>query len=164
MIYQSPVGDILLKATDKALIQLHFLTEAERENIVERDSGTQSSILNAALTQLDDYFAGKRHDISVPLHLGGTPFMQEVWSALINIPYGQTKTYGEIAASIGRPKAARAVGMACNRNPIALFVPCHRVVGANGNLVGFRGGTHIKEKLLALEAENKKQVKTSKKK
>jgi methylated-DNA-[protein]-cysteine S-methyltransferase len=154
MIYQSPVGDILVKATDKALTQLYFLTEAERPDMVLRD--IESSILDKASTQLDEYFAGNRRDLSIPLHFGGTPFMQEAWEALRTIPYGQTRAYGEIAASIARPKAARAVGMACNRNPISLFIPCHRVVGSNGNLVGFRGGTHIKEKLLALEAEGEK--------
>ena len=156
MIYQSPVGDILIKATDEALIELHFLTEVERTDILEQEIEVQSSILDMVSAQLDEYFAGNRRDFAVPLHLGGTAFMQDVWSALMNIPYGQTRAYGEIAASIGRPKAARAVGMACNRNPIALLIPCHRVVGANGDLVGFRGGTHIKEKLLALETENER--------
>jgi methylated-DNA-[protein]-cysteine S-methyltransferase len=164
MIYQSPVGDILIKATDEALTSLHFLTEVERADILEHETATQPSILDTASAQLDEYFAGNRHDLSIPLHLGSTVFMQEVWSALMNIPYGETRTYGEIAASIGRPKAARAVGMACNRNPIALFIPCHRVVGANGSLVGFRGGVNIKEKLLALEAEGKGQVKKSRNK
>ena len=156
MIYQSAIGDILIKATDEAIIELHFLTEEERADIMEDETETHSSILDTALIQLDEYFAGERRDFSIPLHLGGTPFMQEVWNALMNIPYAQTRRYGEIAASIGRPKAARAVGMACNRNPIALFIPCHRVIGANGSLVGFRGGIDIKEKLLALEAKGNK--------
>jgi len=141
-----------MKATDEALIGLHFLENAEKGNILENEVGTGSPLLNEASAQLDDYFAGNRRTFSVPFHLVGTAFMQEVWSALMDIPYGQTRRYGEIAAFIGRPKAARAVGMACNRNPIALFIPCHRVVGVHGNLVGFRGGIEIKEKLLALES------------
>jgi len=151
MIYHSGVGDILMRATDEALIELRFLTANERAGISGRETEIHSSILGTASAQLDEYFKGDRRDLSVPLYLGSTPFMQEVWGALMNIPYGETRRYGEIAASIGRPKAARAVGMACNRNPVALFIPCHRVVGANGNLVGFRGGVDIKEKLLALE-------------
>ena len=162
MLYQSSIGDILIRAEEEAIIGLHFLTGAERTDILECE--IEPSILGEASAQLDEYFAGNTRYLSIPLHVGGTTFLREVWNALMNIPYGQTRTYGEVAASIGRPKAARAVGMACNRNPISLFIPCHRVVGATGNLVGFRGGIHIKERLLALEAENKEQVKTPKKK
>jgi len=132
MIYRSEVGDILMKTTDEALIEFHFLTAFEQADISGSEIETHSSILDTAVAQLDEYFAGDRRDLSVPLHLDSTMFMQEVWGALMNIPYGQTRRYGEIAASIGRPKAAR-------------------VVGANGNLVGFRGGIDIKEKLLELE-------------
>ena len=149
MIYHSDIGDIFLKATDKDLIDLHFLSE---EDVFEGEIVSSSPILKETSAQLDEYFAGKRQVFSVPTNPVGTTFMQEVWDALTKIPYGQTKRYGEVAASIGRPTAFRAVGMACNRNPIALIIPCHRVIGAKGDLVGFRGGIEIKEKLLALES------------
>ena len=151
MIYHSDIGDILLKATDTVLIGLHFLTEEEKDAL-ECEMVSPSPVLKETSAQLDEYFAGNRRVFSVPAKPAGTTFMQEVWDALMKIPYGQTRRYGEIAASIGRPTASRAVGMACNRNPIALIIPCHRVIGAKGDLVGFRGGIHIKEKLLALES------------
>ncbi|MDR2855391.1 MAG: methylated-DNA--[protein]-cysteine S-methyltransferase [Methanomicrobiales archaeon] len=152
MIYHTAIGDILLKTTDEALIGLHFLTQEEKD-VFEGDTDSPSPILRETSAQLDEYFAGKRRVFSVSTKPAGTTFMQEVWDALMKIPYGQTRRYGEIAASIGRPTASRAVGMACNRNPIALIIPCHRVIGAKGDLVGFRGGVDIKEKLLALESE-----------
>ena len=152
MIYNSDIGEILIRANDEALIELRFLTEAEKTDILKTENDSSSPILKEVSVQLDEYFAGSRREFSVPLNVGGTEFMEEVWNALVAIPYGQTKKYGEIAASVGRPKAARAVGMACNRNPIALIIPCHRVVGSKGSLVGFRGGIDIKEKLLALES------------
>ena len=152
MIYNSDIGEILIRANDEALIELRFLTEAEKTDVLKTENDSSSPILKEVSVQLDEYFAGDRREFSVPLNVAGTEFMEEVWNALVAIPYGQTKKYGEIAASVGRPKAARAVGMACNRNPIALIIPCHRVVGSKGSLVGFRGGIDIKEKLLALES------------
>ena len=102
-------------------------------------------------TQLSEYFSGARREFDLPHAPQGTAFQMQVWEALRAIPYGETRTYGEIARAIGRPKAARAVGMACHVNPIAVIVPCHRVVGSTGGLTGYAGGLPVKERLLALE-------------
>ncbi len=104
-----------------------------------------------ARDQLLEYLAGRRRDFDLPLDPEGTPFQKSVWEALRAIPWGTTRTYGQIAAAIGRPKAVRAVGQANNRNPIAIFIPCHRVVGADGALTGYAGGLDMKQKLLELE-------------
>ena len=104
--------------------------------------------------QLNEYFSGTRREFDLPLAPHGTVFQMLVWEALRAIPYGETRTYGEIARMIGRPKAARAVGMACHNNPIAVIIPCHRVVGSAGSLTGYAGGLPVKERLLALEKAN----------
>ena len=106
-----------------------------------------------AARQLEEYFAGRRRDFDFPILPAGTPFQQQVWRALREIPYGQTVSYGGLAARIGNPKASRAVGMANNKNPLMVVVPCHRVLGANGALVGYAAGLEIKERLLRLERE-----------
>ena len=98
-----------------------------------------------------EYFSGRRQVFTLPLALEGTPFQHRVWEALRKIPYGSTCSYGEVAAAVGNPKASRAVGMANNRNPLPVLIPCHRVIGADGGLVGYGGGLDIKKKLLALE-------------
>lgn len=113
------------------------------------------AILDEAERQLREYFEGRRRAFDLPLELSGTPFQRLVWDALLGIPYGEVKTYGELARKIGKPRAARAVGGACHANPIAIIVPCHRVVGTGGALVGFGGGLDVKEKLLDLERANK---------
>lgn len=113
--------------------------------------GPVSPVLAQAAAQLAEYFAGQRQSFTVPLAPRGTPFQQEVWRALCAIPYGQTRSYGQLAAALGRPSAARAVGGACRRNPIWLMIPCHRVVGASGSLTGYAGGLERKKALLALE-------------
>ncbi len=110
-----------------------------------------TALTNEAATQLMEYFAGKRRTFSLPLSPKGTPFQKEVWQALSSIPYGQTRSYADIAAQVGRPKAYRAVGMANNRNPIPIVIPCHRVVGSSGDMVGYAYGTKIKRYLLELE-------------
>jgi methylated-DNA-[protein]-cysteine S-methyltransferase len=104
-----------------------------------------------AAKQLREYFAGKRREFILPLELKGTEFQLDCWNALDDIPYGETRSYGDIARAVGRPKAFRAVGMACNRNPIPIIVPCHRVIGSNGSLVGFGGGIERKKFLITLE-------------
>ena len=104
-----------------------------------------------AAAELEEYFAGRRQAFTVPLSPRGTDFQQAVWEALRAIPYGETRTYGEIAAAVGRPKAARAVGMANHDNPLLIFTPCHRVVGKNGALTGFACGLEVKRRLLELE-------------
>lgn len=112
---------------------------------------TETPLLKEAARQLESYFAGELKEFSLPLEPSGTDFLKQVWSALCEIPFGKTATYGEIAERIGRPKAARAVGLANNRNPIPIFIPCHRVIGADGSLTGYRGGLEMKKKLLELE-------------
>jgi len=111
----------------------------------------ETALIKKAAGQLEEYFAGKRKVFSLPLALNGTEFQKSVWRALQTIPYGETRSYKEIAVLTGSPKAYRAVGLANNRNPIAIIVPCHRVIGSNGDLVGFGGGLPLKKQLLDLE-------------
>jgi len=111
----------------------------------------ESPLIKKAAKQFDEYFKKDRKDFDLPLVLHGTDFQVKVWKALQKIPYGQTRSYGELAAMIGNPKACRAVGMANNRNPIAIIFPCHRVIGHDGSLTGFGGGLELKQKLLDLE-------------
>ena len=107
--------------------------------------------LRKAAQELSEYFAGNRKEFDIPLNPKGTDFQKSVWNALCTIPYGKTMSYGQVAAQIGNPKASRAVGMANNKNPIPILIPCHRVIGANGKLVGYGGGIWMKQKLLELE-------------
>ncbi|WP_316558234.1 methylated-DNA--[protein]-cysteine S-methyltransferase [Methanimicrococcus hongohii] len=118
------------------------------------DAASAPAAVVEAFSQLEEYFSGERKEFTVPLAPAGTPFMKNVWEALCTIPYGKTATYKEIANAVGNPKACRAVGMANNKNPIAIFIPCHRVIGSSGKLVGYAGGTDVKQKLLILENEN----------
>jgi len=111
----------------------------------------ESPLIKTAAAQLAEYFAGKRAKFDLPLAPAGTEFQRSVWRALQTIPYGKTRSYGEIAAQIGNPKAFRAVGLANNRNPIVIIIPCHRVIGHDGSLVGFGGGLDVKQYLLDLE-------------
>ncbi|WNY25019.1 methylated-DNA--[protein]-cysteine S-methyltransferase [Methanolapillus millepedarum] len=118
------------------------------------DSSMETPLHKNAFSQLDEYLAGNRKAFDLPLAPSGTEFMENVWAALLEIPYGKTACYQEVAVSVGSPKAVRAVGLANNRNPIPIFIPCHRVIGKNGKLVGFGGGLDLKQKLLDLEREN----------
>ena len=106
--------------------------------------------------ELEEYFVGARKSFDLPIRFAGTPFQRRVWAALAEIPYGETRSYGQIARLVGSPGAARAVGMACHVNPVVLLIPCHRVVGATGALTGFGGGLEVKKRLLTLEAEHSK--------
>lgn len=110
-----------------------------------------SALTDRAAAQLDAYFSGERKSFDLPLSPKGTPFQRAVWAALTQIPYGETRSYRDIAAAIGNPKASRAVGMACHRNPIWIAIPCHRVVGTNKSLTGYAGGLDMKQALLELE-------------
>ncbi len=110
-----------------------------------------NSLTNEAFSQLEEYFRKKRKTFDLPLKIKGTPFQEKVWRVLLKIPYGETRTYGEIAEKIGYPKGARAVGMANHNNPLWIVVPCHRVVGKGGKLTGYAGGIQVKEKLLKIE-------------
>ena len=108
-----------------------------------------------AVKELEEYFKGKRKEFTVPCRPEGTDFQKRVWEALTRIPYGETRTYKEIAAEAGNPKASRAVGMANNKNPVPIIIPCHRVIGSDGKLTGYAGGLGVKEFLLNLERENR---------
>ena len=112
----------------------------------------ETPLLAEAMRQLAEYFAGGRREFELPLVPEGTPFMRRVWAELVKVPYGATATYGEIAERIGNPGGSRAVGLANNRNPIAIIIPCHRIIGSSGKLVGYAGGVELKERLLALES------------
>ena len=112
----------------------------------------ETPLLAEAMRQLAEYFAGERREFELPLAPEGTPFMRWVWAELVKVPYGATATYGEIAERIGNPGGSRAVGLANNRNPIAIIIPCHRIIGSSGKLVGYAGGVELKERLLALES------------
>ncbi len=121
---------------------------------IEDSNVSETKLIKEAHKQLEEYLNKKRKEFELPLLPQGTEFQLKVWNALKEIPYGQTCSYKDIAIKAGNEKASRAVGMANNRNPIAIFIPCHRVIGANGKLVGYAGGLDIKEKLLDLEREN----------
>jgi len=143
-VYESPVGPLRLEAQDGSLVALHLNAKPGPENL-------EDPVLADATEQLRAYFAGERTSFDLPLDMHGNPFEKRVWDELKEIPYGETVSYGEIAARVGAPGAARAVGLANGRNPIAIIVPCHRVIGANGKLVGFGGGLPMKRALLDLE-------------
>lgn len=145
VVVQSPVGDLTLTEENGALTGLYF----GRRSLKGEEGLT--ALLERASRQLEEYFAGKRKQFDLPLSLWGTEFQRQVWAALRDIPYGETRSYGQIAQAVGRPKAVRAVGMANHRNPISIIVPCHRVVGADGSLTGYGGGLENKKFLLALE-------------
>lgn len=144
-IHQTTIGKIGIEEDDGFIIRVSL-------NAAEPVTKTKSSpLIEKAFEQLNQYLSGKRTAFDLPLRPEGTPFMESVWQALQNIPYGSTASYKDIAEAIGNPKACRAVGLANNRNPIAIFIPCHRVIGANGALVGYAGGLFMKEQLLKLE-------------
>lgn len=151
-VIPSPVGELTLVARGAGLAAI--LWENDKPNRVrlgEMRVDDSCAVLQETARQLGEYFAGTRQQFDVPLDFAGTAFQQEVWQALLTIPYGQTRSYGEIARQIGRPAAVRAVGAANGKNPISIIAPCHRVIGATGELTGFAGGLHAKETLLALE-------------
>ena len=143
---EPPIGLITLVEEGDAVTQLHF--GAFFSGIAEQ---RETPLLQEAARQLTAYFQGQLRNFSLPLQPKGTTFQRSVWEQLQRIPYGQTCSYGDIARACGNPKASRAVGMANNRNPISIIIPCHRVIGADGKLVGYGGGLDIKIRLLELE-------------
>jgi methylated-DNA-[protein]-cysteine S-methyltransferase len=154
----SPVGILTLAATDQGLAAV--LWENDRPGRVPLQItavGERHPVLVETERQLEEYFAGSRTHFALPFDLSGTPFQQNVWQALMTIPFGETRSYGEIARQIGQPAASRAVGAASGRNPVSIVAPCHRVVGAAGALTGFAGGLEVKARLLALEQTAKKR-------
>jgi methylated-DNA-[protein]-cysteine S-methyltransferase len=146
--YQTPLGKIVLIENGSAVTRLIF-----SEVLPEGVNCTETPLLKKAVLELQEYFAGTRKRFDLPFSPQGTDFQQKVWKALQDIPYGAVVSYKDIALAIGNEKACRAVGGANNKNPIAIIIPCHRVIGADGSLVGYGGGLEIKRRLLALEKQ-----------
>ncbi|GGV73246.1 methylated-DNA--protein-cysteine methyltransferase [Streptomyces gelaticus] len=149
-VLDSPYGPLTLVATDKVLSGLYMTGQRHRppeETFGEPDPRP----FTETARQLDAYFAGELHTFDLPLHLDGTPFQRRVWAQLQLIPYGETRSYGELAENLGKPGASRAVGLANGKNPVGIIVPCHRVIGASGSLTGYGGGLDRKQRLLAFE-------------
>jgi len=150
---KSPVGVLKLVASDRGLTAILWENDSpSRVRLGTLVEDNNHPVLRETARQLNDYFAGKRQGFSLKFDVAGTGFQKEVWQALATIPFGETRTYGEIARQIGRPKAIRAVGAANGRNPLSIVVPCHRVIGSNGKLTGFAGGLDTKAALLKLES------------
>ena len=150
--YRSPIGPIEITATRKKIVSVTL----GKERTVESSDGYP--LLQRCIEEMDQYFKGKRWHFTLPLDYGGgTEFQQMVWKILLSIPFGETMTYGEIAQATGKKGAARAVGGACHANPLAVLVPCHRVLGANGNLTGFGGGLWRKKWLLHHEQKGEQE-------
>jgi methylated-DNA-[protein]-cysteine S-methyltransferase len=148
----SPVGDLLVAATDRGLARIHFDPEGQEDELARVFGPRVLRIpLDDVRRELDEYFEGRRREFDLPIDLRVAPFHAEVLRELARVPYGVTTTYGALAAKVGHPRAARAVGMVMNRNPIPIVLPCHRVVGANGSLTGYAGGLDRKLQLLQLE-------------
>jgi methylated-DNA-[protein]-cysteine S-methyltransferase len=147
MPMDTPVGRLVLESDGDALIGIWLPTSGMQAG---SDGTGAPPVLKDTVTQLEEYFAGERTEFDVPMDLDGTAFQREVWAELSRIPYGETISYGELARRVGRPKGPRAVGQANGRNPIAIIVPCHRVVASNG-LGGYGGGLPMKRALLAVE-------------
>lgn len=151
---QTPVGLLTLVACDQALVAVLWDNDdATRVKLSESFEQNEHPLLVEIEKQLVEYFAGQRTQFTIPLDFQGTAFQKSVWSALLQIPFGETRSYKQIAESIGNVKAVRAVGAANGKNPISIIAPCHRVIGANGKLVGFAGGLKNKDILLNLESK-----------
>ena len=146
IIFDTPVGQMALAEEGDALTHLWLPGQGYPRIAVH-----ETELLGEGKRQLLEYLSGLRRNFSLPLRPQGTEFQREVWRSLEDIPYGETITYGELARRVGRPKAVRAVGQANHRNPLSIFIPCHRVVGANGSLTGYGGGLELKQSLLDLE-------------
>lgn len=146
----SPIGRLLVAGDEQGLRFLLFTRGRDRAE-PKPDWEPDRGLLKEPVKQLSSYFAGKLREFDLRLAPEGTPFQQQVWRALCDIPYGETTSYGELARRIANPKAVRAVGLANGSNPISIVIPCHRVIGSNGSLVGYGGGLPIKQALLALE-------------
>lgn len=151
-IMKSPVGDLKLVASDKGLAAILWENDSpKRVRLSIAGEDRRHAVLVETERQLAEYFSGTRKAFTVPLDFNGTDFQKSVWQALLEIPFGQTRSYGEIAKSLGNAKAMRAVGAANGKNPISIIAPCHRVIGSTGQLTGFAGGLEVKARLLELE-------------
>lgn len=149
--YQTVIGTLGIAEADGKLTHVNICSRKWPADCIEQET----PLLAEAAHQIKEYLAGQRKEFNLPLAPQGTPFQLKVWAALQTIPYGETATYKDIAVKVGSPLGCRAVGMANNKNPIGIVIPCHRVVGSNGKLVGYAGGLDIKAKLLNLEQINK---------
>lgn len=145
--YETDMGKIGIAETEGKITHVYF----ENDRLPQDTPVCETPVLKEAARQLKSYLAGELTEFSLPLAPAGTDFMKQVWTRLCEIPAGKTATYKEIAAKVGVPNGARAVGLANNRNPIPVFIPCHRVIGADGSLTGYRGGLDLKKRLLELE-------------
>ncbi len=143
--YETKLGNIGIRE------EYEFITDIYFSNIENEDNIKETKLIKECFQQLEEYFVGIRKKFDLPLNPKGTDFQRKVWNELLNIPYGEVKTYKDVAICIGNEKASRAIGMANNKNPIPIIIPCHRVIGANGKLVGYSGGLNIKQKLLDIE-------------
>ena len=151
-IIDSPVGKLKLVASDRGLVAILWENDKpHRVRLSELVANDKHPILLQTERQLSEYFAGKRKSFAVALDMRGTSFQKNVWEALLAIPFGETRSYGQLARQLGNPNATRAVGAANGRNPISIIVPCHRVIGSSGKLTGFAGGLEVKAHLLNLE-------------
>ena len=143
------MGPLTVASTDKGIASIRFGASVPK-GVSDDESASRETV-----QQLSEYFEGKRTDFDLPLDFDGTAFQKAVWNELMRIPYGETRSYADIAKAIGRPGAARAVGMANHDNPIAVVIPCHRVVGKDGSLTGYAGGLHLKAQLLSIERQQR---------
>lgn len=151
---KSPAGKLKLVASHRGLAAILWENDdPKRVRLSPLAENKEHPVLLEAERQLNEYFAGKRKTFSVKFDFAGTEFQKKVWQALATVPFGETRSYGQIARQIGRPKAVRAVGAATGKNPISIIVPCHRVIGSNGQLTGFAGGLQTKARLLRIESE-----------
>ena len=149
---ESPVGELRLFASDQGLVAILWENDNPRRvRLGEAVVDDRHPVLVETEKQLGEYFAGKRKTFSVALDMRGTCFQKNVWEALVAIPFGETRSYGQLARQLGAPRASRAVGAANGKNPVSIIVPCHRVIGSSGKLTGFAGGLDIKARLLGLE-------------
>lgn len=151
--YKSPIGLIYVVADEKGVKRIELFEEDWAEYIKSnKELEEDKEVCRDVIKQLDEYFKGKRKVFDIPLSIDGTEFRKKVWKALLDIPYGETRCYQQIAEAVGNPKAVRAIGQANRSNPVPIIIPCHRVIGKNGDLVGYAGGrTNIKSKLLQIE-------------
>jgi methylated-DNA-[protein]-cysteine S-methyltransferase len=149
-LLHSPVGGLLLARDEAGLRLIHF-QKGRHPQWPSHDWQPRDDDFDDVVGQLTEYFDGRRRKFDLPLAPRGTPFQQRVWRALLDIPYGETTSYGELASRIGQKSASRAVGLANGSNPLPIVIPCHRVIGSNGKLTGYGGGLPLKERLLALE-------------
>jgi len=146
-IMDSPLGSLSIASSERGLVSVQFGLNMPADGLIDDAANRE------VVEELQEYFEGKRTHFDLPLDIQGTPFQVAVWNELLKIPYGSTCSYIDIARSLGRPGAARAVGMANHENPIAVVIPCHRVVGSDGSLTGYAGGLHLKQQLLGIETQ-----------